>query len=386
MNENERRSFVGQFVKSEEAIDELIVYTQNKFVLPKGQAPEDPDDNRFIETWETYYRESQESGSFNTLKKYLVQLQFPVKKGISKTEEYIDTTLRGKQKLGEGSLVLDQPDRITFQLYEGPIVGKVPVIIVPNNEDFNTIICALSNKNEPKELPDSMGALFINGINNWDRIHKLRTNWLKKDPLVNWSETFKEHILPKPYLFKDKLIVLSTKGYSGIKSEDMGISEEEWMSSSLIIRREHECAHLFTLQYYGCMANNIHDEIIADYAGITKVLGRFNKEWFMRFMGLEEYPNYRVGARLQNYRSPIQLSLEAFDGLKVLVKKISEALLSFDTMLGNIATPGDHLARIKSICETDMITMASPKGLDTLVEKYNSKVLDTLPSIKGVPF
>lgn len=371
MNENEKRLFLKQFVKHENAIDELMVYTQNKFITKKGTSNSNNDE--FIKTWQNYEQESQRTGSFNTLKKYLVQLQFPVKKDISKTEDYKNVTLRGKQKQSEGFLELNKPDEIVFELYESPMAGKVPIIVVPDNKDFNTVICALVNKNEPKTLPNSMGALFINGINNWDRIHNLKSNWLKENPFGNWNQAFKNEILPNPHLYKDKLIILSQKGYSGIKNEQLKISLGQWKTSSLTIRREHELAHLFTLQYYGCMANNIHDEIIADYAGISKVLGQFNKNWFLHFMGLEDYPKYRVGARLQNYQAPVQLSKEAFDGLKVLVRNISDTISGFDKRLGKITTSDDHLNRIKSICEVDMITMASKNGPDILIEKYNSK-------------
>ena len=67
---------------------------------------------------------------------------------------------------------------------------------VPNHEDFNTIVCALGNKNEPMVLPNSMGALFINGINNWNRIHQLKLNWLQENSSESWALAFKKQILP----------------------------------------------------------------------------------------------------------------------------------------------------------------------------------------------
>lgn len=371
MNENEKKLFLKKLVRSEKAVDELMIYIQNKFI-PKKEVP-DSNNHAFIRCWESYHQESLKIGSFNLLKKYLVQLQFPVKKGISKTEDYKNVTLKGKQKQSSCFLELYQPNDIALELYESSIADKIPVVTVPNHKDFNTIVCALGNKNEPMVLPNSMGALFINGINNWNRIHQLKLDWLQENSSESWALAFKKQILPNPYLFKDKLIILSTKGYSGIESENLGISKEEWKSLSLIIRKEHECAHLFTLQYYGYMANNIHDEIVADYAGITKALGQFNKDWFLRFMGLENYPKYREGGRLQNYQAPIQLTKEALDGLKVLVKKISETISSFDTILGSLTTSEDYLNRIKSICETDMITMASGVGLEKLLRNYDSK-------------
>ena len=369
MNEKEKYSYLKEFVKNESAIDELLTYAENKFIPQKNNAL--PLENSYIDAWEEYYQESKEIGAFETLKKYIPRLQFPIQEGISKTEAYKDVTLRGKPHMNKAGLVLNEPALIQVTIYQNNMIGKVPVIIVPNDDDFNTIITAISNKNEPQQLPKSMGASFINGIINWDRIHRLKRNWLAQNPMGHWNVYFKEQILPKPYLFKDKLMVLSTKAYSGIKSEIIGVSENNWKSSSLIIRRAHECAHLFTLQYYGCMAINMHDEIIADYAGITEVLGKFNKEWFLQFVGLENYPAYRNGGRLQNYQGATKLSQEAFDGLKTIVKKVTDTIFSFDTILGEIKTPDDQLNRIKSICETDLITMASSEGVEKLIEKYN---------------
>ena len=289
MTISEKRVFLKQFVKSEEAVEELLIYCENKFVS-QNQVQDYSQNNEFVKTWENYYCESQEIGVFKTLKKYLVQFQFPVEENISKTLDYKNVTLRGKPKQSKTNLELNQPDQITLEIYDKPVIGKVPVITVSNNKDFNTVICALSNKNEPKKIPSSMGASFIKGINNWDRIGRLKSTWLNENSSSTWNKFFKENIIPKPYLYKDNLIVLSTKKYSGIESIHIGVSENNWKNLSLIIRREHECAHLFTLQYYGCMANNIHDEIIADYAGITKATDRFNKEWFLYLYGIRKLP------------------------------------------------------------------------------------------------
>ncbi len=375
MNQQEKRLFIQQLIHSEKAVDELLTYAQHKFIN-KNTAGHSLS-KEFIATWESYYAEAQTVGAFHTLKKYLVQLQFPVKEGISQTEAYKNVTLRGKQKTDTEELELLQPNDIELMLYESPMVGKIPVLIVPNAADFTTVLCALGNKNEPEVFPHSMGALCINGLNNWHRIHSLKKQWLQKNPFGNWNEAFKNQILPKPHLYKDKIIVLSKKGYSGVQSNEVHMTDSDWKDASLIIRREHECAHVFTLQYYGSMANNMHDEIIADYAGITKVLGQFNKQWFLRFMGLENYPQYRNGGRLQNYQSPIALSEEAFKGLQTLIYKISDTILQFDTALGNITSAQEHVHRIQSLCEVDMITLASAQGLEALQKTYNSQKVTT---------
>lgn len=375
MDETEKYVFLKEIVNEENAIEELLLYSKNKFNLEHTNSVQWKE--TYIDTWAVYCEEAHEIGAFNTLKKYLVQLQFPVEKGISKTEDYINSTLRGRDNQSLEGLQLNQPELIKLNLYENDMIGQVPVLIIPNDDDFDTLICALTNKNEPQELPKSMGASFINGINNWDRIHRLKLNWLKTTPNGNWSEEFKKHILPKPYLYKDKLIVLSTKPYSGISNDVIGVSKSEWMSSSLMIRLEHECAHVFTLKNYGCIANNMHDEIIADYTGITKVLGHFNKDWFLHFVGLENYPNYRKGARLENYKGQNELSDEAFQGLKTIVKNVADSILEFDNALGKIRSSNDRSNRIKSICEVDLLTMASSKGTQKLTETYNRKKLAT---------
>ncbi len=369
MNEAEKCLFLKEFINDKSVIDELLIYVENKFINNNNSFLFE---DAYINTWEEYYRESEKIGVFETLKKYLIQLQFPIQKGISKTEEYINSSLRGKPKLCKSDLMLNQPELIKLEIYKSNIIGKVPVIIVPNDDDFYIIVCALSNKNEPMDYPKSMGASFISGINNWDRINRLKDNWLKNNFIGNWSQEFKENILPKPHLFKDKLIILSTKKYSGVESMSIGVSKNTWKSSSLIIRREHECAHSFTLKHYGCTSNNIHDEIIADYAGITKVLGQFNSEWFLQFIGLENYPNYRRGGRLENYLGQKGLSKEAFDLLKIIVKNAADNISKFDEILGEIKDTIDQLKRIKSICEVDLITMSSSKGIQNLMEKYIS--------------
>ncbi|QVY64630.1 hypothetical protein [Polaribacter sp. Q13] len=370
MNKEDKYIFLKEIVKKESAINELLLYTENKFSVRNERTL--LLEESYTSAWKQYTKESEQFGVFETLKKYLVQLQFPIQKGISKTDEYIDTTLRGGVKESVSSLLLKQPELVKVEMYCS-VFGEVPVITVPNNHDFNSLVCALSSKNEPVELPESMGAAFINGINNWDRIHRLKEDWLKKHPFENWSKHFKEKILPFPSFYKDKIIVLSTKPYSGVGNEKLNISTSDWKSFSLQIRREHECVHLFTLKYYGAMANNMHDEIIADYMGITKVLGQFNKEWLLHFIGLENYPNYRKGARLENYLGKPQLTQEAFNGLKTIMVKVVNSIAEFDAFLGEIKSSKDQLYRVMSLCEIDLITMASSNGVKSLLELYNNK-------------
>jgi hypothetical protein len=98
---------------------------------------------------------------------------------------------------------------------------------------------------------------------------------------------------------------------------------------SLILRREHECAHYLTERVFKSMQNNLFDELMADYAGMMAAAGRFRASWFLHFMGLENFPHYRAGGRLENYRGSPPLSDEALPILNSLLKNAAENLETF---------------------------------------------------------
>jgi hypothetical protein len=371
MNKNEKYLYLKEIVQYDQPIKELITYTENKFTVKKKNKL--TGSNLSVDTWELYFKEAKESGVYETLKKYLIQLQFPIQKGISKSENYINCTLKGKKNHAASNLVLNRPESLELMIHESPLIGKIPVIIIPDDEDFNSFVSALSNKNEPATLPKSMGAALINGINNWDRIERLKSKWLKDNFAGNWVLEFKKNIFPQPHLYKDRLIILSTKPYSGVNYNLLGESKTDWKEKSLQIRLQHECSHLFTLKNYGCMANNIHDEIIADYVGIVDVLSVFNKNWLLSFFGLENYPKYRNGGRLENYLDQNNMSEIAFDGLKTIIKKTVDNISKFDKLLGEINSTKDQIKRIESICEVDLVTMSSSNGANELLNKYHTK-------------
>ena len=351
-------------------LDELATYGSHAFERvsehPSIREVEAP----HIKAYEGYVRESEVIGVFDALKQHLVQLQFPIETGISQTTQYKEVVIRGKAKGDGPGLRLYAPEQIRLQVFPDDLIGKVPVLLVPDKRDFKAIICALTKKNEPVEIPSSMGAAFIKGLNNWSRIRELRKMWTAEHPLSSWGQEFRQNILPNHKLYQDQLIVLSEQPYSNVPAEALHLGTEAWKSHSVKIRRAHECAHLFTLQQYGKMTNHIFDELIADYVGITSVLGRFDKNWFLHFMGLENGEGYREGGRFQNYLR--DLSSGSASILQNIVRKAASSLEQFD--LENKATDraSDRKNRIKAICETGLIPLASPEGVKLLKEKYES--------------
>jgi len=99
------------------------------------------------------------------------------------------------------------------------------------------------------------------------------------------------------------------------------------------------------------MRNNLLDEVIADYCGIVAAIGRFRSDWFLRFLGLEDYPRYRQGGRLQNYRGKPPLSSGAFLALQKLVKRVAENLEEFSSRFGHPvghSSPGSPLLALSA--------------------------------------
>lgn len=360
--------------------DELKTYLFNKFSLSDNYEAstftEDPEIQFWEESLVNFY---DGKDIFNFLKECYPQLNFLIEKEIDKIELYKNVVLRGKIdtiKL-EAYLKLEDSKNISLELCQS-IVGRIPVLIIPNKEDFVKILQSLIHKNNPVPIPASMGAVLLNGLNNWKRLNILKKNWLQNNPLGNWNSEFSDTIMFNKSLYKDKLIILSTKPYSNVSASQLGLTEDLWISYSVSIRKEHELTHLYTLKKYGHATNNLHDELIADYIGIVKTTWNYNKTWMLTFMGLENYPHYRKGARLENYVNESKLSPDDFNQLITIVKEAIENIAIFDKSLGKLKSIKDQICRIDALCEIGLIDLASPNGAELLIEIYYSNFHQTL--------
>ncbi|MBD2533468.1 hypothetical protein H6G97_29470 [Nostoc flagelliforme FACHB-838] len=336
-----RASVLASYGATALEIEELLAYNQNIFdrsfsTLPtKFPLPPEP----HVAAWEEYATLAQEIGVFQALSSKLVQLQFPILEGISQTQVYRFATRKGvsaDDMVEATGLILQQPEQLQLILHQS-FVGVIPVLLASNREDFVSLVQALTMRNEPKPVPDSMGAYMVTGFNNWDRVRQYRQQWSAKNfgncSESSWLEEFGRLILQK-HLYQDRLIILSDGFYSNVSASDIGLSEVEWRRISLTIRLEHECTHYFTQRLFGSMRNNLLDELIADYRGIVAAIGHYRADWFLRFLGLESFPDYREGGRLQNYRGQPPLSENAFKILQALVKSAAENLERFDAQYG----------------------------------------------------
>lgn len=353
-------------------ITELLAYSQNPFsstnlpelqTLPLASEPH-------LAAWERYYSQAQEVGVFTALRSALVQLQFPIQEKISQTENYRAATRKGYLTDGMAeatNLELEKQENLQLIIHQS-LAGKIPVIIAGCRADFISFVQALTKRNEPEPIPDSMGATIVAGFNNWERIRHYRQEWEAKLSIsltdTDWQAEFQRIKLHK-HLYQDCFIVLSRGNYSAISAEEIGIDKEEWLRLSLIIRLEHECCHYFTRRVFGSMRNNMLDELIADYQGIVAANGgRYRADWFLRFIGLEAFPEYRQGGRLQNYRGQPPLSDGAFKILQVLVKNAADNLEKFNSQSqGELYPPELQAKLLASFASLTLVKLAADNGI-----------------------
>jgi hypothetical protein len=245
---------------------------------------------------------------------------------MSEDDAYRQATRRGLFDAADGfdPLQIHSPDRI--QLTMTPTTsGRLPIIVVGDRRDFETLVQALTARNEPEPVPASMGACMVKGLNNWSRIADYRRRWEQAHPDDEWSEEFKRLIVRKD-LYQDRFILLSTGAYSATPASDTGLDERSWLDASLVIRREHELTHYFVYRVFGVMRTHAFDEIVADFIGLSRAFGEYRADLALRFLGLERFPAVRAGGRLENYRSDPPMSDAAWAVVRALTHRSVDGL------------------------------------------------------------
>lgn len=347
---------------SNSEMEELLAYNKNMFDHTKlRELPAfPPSQEAHIAAWEQYVAEAEIVGTYAVLKQRLVQFKFPILAGISETNNYHAATRQGKVIEAEKTgLIFTAPEKLQLQLHQ-TLAGSIPVLISGNREDFVTLVQALTKRNEPQPIPDSMGACIVGGYNNWDRVYQYRKQWATqkgKNLETDWNYEFKRLIEQKE-LYQDRFIILSSGAYSNVAASELGITELKWQQISLKIRLEHESTHYLTRRFFGSMRNNLLDELIADYRGIVAALGYYRADWFLYFLGLES-PDYREGGRLQNYRGEPPLSNGAFRILQILVKAAAKNIEYFDQQFSQIRTLSQQVSTLIALTTLTLEELAS---------------------------
>lgn len=275
-----------------------------------------------LDAWKQYATETEEASAWEMLRQKLVQLKFQVQKGICDTESYKNAVRRGVwiPDIKIPGLEIENPEGIRLEIHP-TIAGNIPIVTIESRNDFLSFIRALCMKNKPEPIPKSVGAFIVSGYNNWDRIRQYKKKWMSENPFFNTEATWNNELnrlkQEKPF-YQDTFVLLSAGPYSGVDSEEIGLSKAEWNRYSKIIRLEHECAHYAVQRIFGGLNENLMDEFIADFAGIVAAFKTFRPDLMIKFMGLEKFPDSHPENRIHYYRGKPPLS----DGAFIIQKKL----------------------------------------------------------------
>jgi len=364
---------------SAEVTAEMLAYTDNPYcahetapeALPLG-------DEAHLEAWSEYEQEAGELGAFTALKNRLAQLSFPIREGISDEEPYRRATRKGDLSGADAyapGLELRQPDNIELTICP-TIAGRIPAIVAGDRGDFVALVRACSGRNEPIPVPESMGACFITGFNNWDRIASYRRGWEADQPQppsdAAWNEEFRQ-LVPRKHLYQDRFIILSRGPYSAVGFSDTGFAAADWLDHSLLIRREHEFTHYFTYRVFGLIRSNALDELVADFNGLVRAFGTYRADLALRFLGLESFPRFRAGGRLGDYRGDPTLSDQAFEVLQSLSHRSVENLARLSDQHGELLRSLEGLATLTYILARLTLEELSS---DEMLERVNERLTE----------
>lgn len=304
-----------------------------------------------LDAWRSYAREAADRGVAAVLTEKLVQLQFPVRSGISEEPAYRAATRQGGPVPTAGEpLRLERPEGL--ELWIRPTVaGAVPVLVSGCREDFVTLVQALTGRNEPVPVPPWMGACLVKGLVNWDRVERYRRAWEERSGTTGggeaaWQEEL-ARLRQRKEQYQDTLILLSRGSYSDVPAAETGRDEAQWLADSLLLRSEHECFHYFTWRLFGRIRSHLLDELLADMVALVAVYGTYRKETALRCLGIAGSASDELlpAARLLHYRGDPALPDEAIPELVPLAARAAAGLEAvMRQQVGDLAATGGRRA------------------------------------------
>ena len=243
----------------------------------------------------------------NKANKYLYnypQLSLGIQEGMSQSEEYRNIVRKGimPDKLAFPFELSGEEDEYTI---DTP-AGEVNVLYLPDRAIFEYFIKVLAHRNEPVEIPLSMGASLISGINSWRKIYAHKEEYLQsgKD---DWDEEFTRFISVKEN-YKDTVLIVSKGYYSALKPEYINMNSDEWLEKSKTIRIYHEISHYISRKLFIENKEVLRDEIVADAIGFIAAFGYYDSLLARKVLGIDNEKFNRDG-RLINYVSEEELDI-----------------------------------------------------------------------------
>lgn len=235
------------------------------------------------------------NGIISALSLRYPQLRLPIADGMSGSERYKAAVLRGiipdADPEGFGS-ALDSFREVRTAL------GTVGVWRLEDRADFVRAVQALVYRCEPTAIPAAVGAQYIGGLANWEKIRAHKTRYLAGGGR-DWGQEFRRFTADKAN-YTDSLILLSSGFYSDIPPEALSMSAEEWKSRSMTVRGYHELTHFLYRRAYPGDVDVIRDEVLADCMGLMAAFGHYSPALAERFLGIRA-SELLPEARLRHY-------------------------------------------------------------------------------------
>ena len=252
--------------------------------------------------------------------------------GTETAESYRDVVLRGQDAPAHSLSHFRGSDGDSLLAEETP-AGTVPVITLRERGDFELFLQIMACRCTPRPIPATQGASILDGVINWTRIRAHREEFLRAHgPEADWDGEFARFTADRAN-YTDALIVLSAGPYSAVDAKTLGFSEEDWLAKSHVIRRAHECTHFLCRRLFPDKKDAVWDELVADAAGITAALGRYDAALAERFLGIDG--NGYAGGRLENY---VDGDHDRSGRLDALARKIHNVLPRFERIAAS--SPG----------------------------------------------
>ena len=169
--------------------------------------------------------------------------------------------------------------------------------------------------------------------------------------------------------FYDKIVLLQKSPYGSVPASQVldGLSGAQWLERSSVLRLEHEMTHYATNRMLGSFRLNIHDELLADFMGISAALGSFSSALFFAAMGVED-DICPEGCRYRHYTQ--ELDEEALAQVLALSRLAADNLERLSTQLPREYPPACILLALAAF---DIPAMAKPACIEQILataEKY----------------
>ncbi|MCB1745020.1 MAG: hypothetical protein KDK91_31930 [Gammaproteobacteria bacterium] len=346
-------------------IDAVLDYCSARF----GPFPDPPihsfplADEPHVADWRGFVADFAHA-PFAGLQSILPQLRIPIQRGVSGSEAY-----RRCMRLGElawleafdARFELREPERLSLFIHEHPS-GALPVISTPSHADFSDLMRALYYRGEPEPVPASVNALLIAGLLDWGRVNRYKTAWSATATATaatanrpGWSAEMQRVSRDEPWRFMDKLMIVCAQPYSAASADDLGLrmSDAKWLQCSQTLRLEHEFMHYTTKRLYGSMHLNLFDETFCDWMGLVSAVQDYRADWYLRFLGLSEWPAIDPAGRANMYRG--SLNDAAF---RLLCALMIEVARSVETLHRRFYEPSRRLRFALALSQLGLVELA----------------------------